>query len=177
MLPEISYIKSLLPNSFVYYAPKDIVSGDFYWISKKKDQIIISVADCTGHGVTGAFMSILGITALNEIVVEKNIVQTDQILNLLREKIIWTLQQGYEFNESKEGIEMVVCAIDLKQNKLQFSGAINSIFLVRNQEVLQYKGVGKWRDYLYGERIYIVLSFVAKTFLVWLVFVGLFRPF
>ena len=140
MLPEISFIKSLLPNSFVFYQPKDIVSGDFYWIAKKHGQIVLSVADCTGHGVTGAFMSILGITALNEIVVEKNITSTDQILNLLREKIIWTLQQGGEFSESKEGIHLVVCTIDLIHNKLQFSGAINSVILIRNNELLQYKG-------------------------------------
>lgn len=140
MLPEDSYIKSLLPKSFIFYEPKDIVSGDFYWLARKNGQIVLSVADCTGHGVTGAFMSILGITALNEIVVEKGIVQTDQILNLLREKIIWTLQQGGEFSESKEGIHLVVCSIDLMQNRLQFSGAINSVILIRNGELLQYKG-------------------------------------
>jgi serine phosphatase RsbU (regulator of sigma subunit) len=140
MLPEISHLKSLLPNSFIYYEPKDIVSGDFYWLAKKNGQIVLSVADCTGHGVTGAFMSILGITALNEIVVEKGIIHTDEILNLLREKIIWTLQQGGEFSESKEGIHLVVCSIDLLQNRLQFSGAINSIILVRKGELLQYKG-------------------------------------
>lgn len=140
MLPELSYIRSLLPESFIFYEPKDIVSGDFYWVTRKSGKIIIAVADCTGHGVTGAFMSILGITALNEIVVEKNITQTDQILNLLREKIIWTLQQGTEFNETKEGIHLVVCAIDPIQKKLQFSGAINSFYLVRNHEIVQYKG-------------------------------------
>jgi Stage II sporulation protein E (SpoIIE)./Tetratricopeptide repeat. len=140
MLPELSYIRSLFPESFIFYQPKDIVSGDFYWVARKSGKVIIAVADCTGHGVTGAFMSILGITALNEIVMEKNIVQTDQILNLLREKIIWTLQQGTEFSESKEGIHLVVCAIDLLQKKLQFSGAINSFYLVRNQEIVQYKG-------------------------------------
>ena len=140
MLPEASYMKSLLASSFVFYEPKDIVSGDFYWLAKKNGQIVLSVADCTGHGVTGAFMSILGITALNEIVVEKGIVHTDQILNLLREKIIWTLQQGGEFSESREGIHLVVCSIDLMQKRLQFSGAINSIILIRKGELLQYKG-------------------------------------
>lgn len=140
MLPEMTYVRSLLPQSFVYYQPKDIVSGDFYWITKKQGHVVLSVADCTGHGVTGAFMSILGISSLNEIVVEKSITDTSQILNLLREKIIWTLQQGGEFSESKEGIHLVVCTIDLMQNKMQFSGAINSIILIRNNELLQYKG-------------------------------------
>ena len=136
----MSYIRSLLPNSFVYYAPKDIVSGDFYWIAKKNGQVVLSVADCTWHGVTGAFMSILGISALNEIVVEKSITSTDQILNLLREKIIWTLQQGGEYSESREGIHLVVCSIDMQQGRLQFSGAINSVIIIRNHELLQYKG-------------------------------------
>jgi serine phosphatase RsbU (regulator of sigma subunit) len=140
LLPEMSLVNTLLPESFIFYKPKDFVSGDFYWIAKKGQRIILSIADCTGHGVTGAFMSILGITALNEIVIEKGVTATNEILNLMREKIIWTLQHGETFNESREGIHMVICSFDLVKKTMQFSGAINSIILIRQNQLLQYKG-------------------------------------
>ena len=140
LLPNLSYVKNLIPGSFIYYKPKDIVSGDFYWISQRNNTTVLAVADCTGHGVTGAFMSVLGITALNEIVIEKGIIATNQILNHLRDKIVRTLQQGAEFNESNEGIHLTVCSFDFKQKKMQFSGAINSIMILRDKQILQYKG-------------------------------------
>jgi serine phosphatase RsbU (regulator of sigma subunit) len=140
LLPESEYIKSILPESYIYYKPKDLVSGDFYWISEHKGKIVLAVADCTGHGVTGAFMSILGITALNEVVMEQNITDANIVLNTLRDRLITILQQGDIYNESREGIHMVVCTFDLKKKELMFSGAINSIILIRENQVLQYKG-------------------------------------
>lgn len=140
LLPDKGLIKSFLPETFLYYRPKDIVSGDFYWIARKAGKIVVAIADCTGHGVTGAFMSILGISALNEIVIEKGITTTNKILDMLREKIVFTLQQAGEFSESREGIHMVVCSFDFPNKRMQFSGAINSILLFRKGQALQYKG-------------------------------------
>ena len=140
LLPEIGLINSLLTDTFLFYKPKDIVSGDFYWIAQKSGKIVVAIADCTGHGVTGAFMSILGISALNEIVIEKGITSTNTILDILREKIIFTLQQAGEFSESREGIHMVVCSFDFPNKRMQFSGAINTLLLFRKGQALQYKG-------------------------------------
>lgn len=140
LLPEQKYINSLLPQSFIYYKPKDLVSGDFYWVAKYKNKIVLAVADCTGHGVTGAFMSILGITALNGVVIDQGITDSNLVLDALRERLITILQQGDTYSESKEGIHMVVCTFDITMKRMQFSGAINSIILIRENQILQYKG-------------------------------------
>jgi serine phosphatase RsbU (regulator of sigma subunit) len=140
LLPEKDLIVSLFPKSFIYYKPKDLVSGDFYWITKQNEKIVLAVADCTGHGVTGAFMSILGITALNEVVIEHGITSANLVLDALRNKLVSILQQGDTYNESREGIHMVICTFDLEKKQLQFSGAINSIIIIRENQVHQYKG-------------------------------------
>lgn len=140
LLPEESFIKMLFPQSFVYYAPKDMVSGDFYWAAQKKSKKILAVADCTGHGVTGAFMSILGINALNEAVNEKGLTVANDILNHMRGNIVRTLQQGISYTESKEGIHMVVCTFNETMTHMQFAGAINSIMVLRGTQIFQYKG-------------------------------------
>lgn len=140
LLPEPSLVKSLFPQSFIYYEPKDLVSGDFYWVAEKGSQKVLVAADCTGHGVTGAFMSILGINALNTAVNENGITDANLILDSVRENIVRTLQQGESFTESKEGIHMVVCTFDNSTNVMQFAGAINSILLIRNKAINQYKG-------------------------------------
>lgn len=140
LLPEPSLIKAMFPQSFIYYEPKDLVSGDFYWVAEKDSKKVVVVADCTGHGVTGAFMSILGINALNTAVNESGITDANLILDSIRENIVRTLQQGESFSESREGIHMTVCTFDKTGNSMQFAGAINSIILVRDNEVFQYKG-------------------------------------
>jgi len=140
LLPQIKKIKEYFPESFILYKPRDIVSGDFYWAIRKDDKLIVSVADCTGHGVSGAFMSILGITALNEIVNEKGITRTDQVLNHLRERIIWSLQQKDKFWEAKDGIDMTILTFDFAKRKVMFSGANSSVILIRNEEIIQMKG-------------------------------------
>jgi serine phosphatase RsbU (regulator of sigma subunit) len=140
LLPDENTISELFPDSFIYFVPRDIVSGDFYWMCKKNNKIVLAVADCTGHGVTGAFMSILGITALHEVVQDMGITAPHLILNELRSKIINILQQGNTYNESKDGIHMVVCTFEPEFRKMNFSGALNSIYLVRDQQISQYKG-------------------------------------
>jgi serine phosphatase RsbU (regulator of sigma subunit) len=122
------------------YRPRDIVSGDFYWVFQKDQKLLVAAGDCTGHGVSGAFMSILGISSLNEIVNEKGITKPDQILNLLRDKIIWSMQQEEKFWEAKDGIDMTILSFDFSKKKVCFSGANASAIIIRNDEMIQLKG-------------------------------------
>ena len=146
LLPPQSFIKRNLPEHFILFKPRDIVSGDFYWMMNKDDKIIIAAADCTGHGVPGAFMSMLGTAFLNEIVTKiienKHIysLQANEILNQLRNYIIESLHQTGAPNESKDGIDMALCIIDSKNYKLQFAGAHNPLYIIKNNELQIIKG-------------------------------------
>jgi serine phosphatase RsbU (regulator of sigma subunit) len=134
MLPS-EKLDKLLPEYFVLNKPKDIVSGDYYWVSKRNDRLIIAVADCTGHGVPGAFMSILGINFLNELVNNSESPRANEILNKLREQIIEALGQTGQRDEPREGMEMAVCVVDFKHRMLQFSGAFRPMFLMSEGEL------------------------------------------
>jgi sigma-B regulation protein RsbU (phosphoserine phosphatase) len=125
----------IIPSHFVLDKPKDIVSGDFYWVSIKGDRLIIAVADCTGHGVPGAFMSILGISFLNEIVNILDTLRANDILNELREQIIKALGQTGQRDEAREGMEMALCVVDFKQRMIQFSGAFRPMYLISEGEL------------------------------------------
>jgi serine phosphatase RsbU (regulator of sigma subunit) len=132
ILPPEAYITELLNENFIFYKPKEIVSGDFYWIKQVKNYIILVSADCTGHGVPGAFMSMLGISCLNEIVQGRKITQANQILNELRKEIKHSLRQTGKREETRDGMDMALCVIDTRRNKLQYSGAHNSLYLITN---------------------------------------------
>lgn len=153
VLPPDGRIIKSLPNSFIFYKPKDIVSGDFYWMAEKENKIIIAAVDCTGHGVPGGFMSMLGIAFLNEIVnktvLNKHVynLQADDILNQLRAKVIEALNQTGQKNESKDGMDISLCIIDFEDQSLQFSGANNPLCLVRNSELTVIKGDRKSISY------------------------------
>jgi serine phosphatase RsbU (regulator of sigma subunit) len=134
MLPPEVYITELLNENFIYYKPRDIVSGDFYWIKQVKDYIILLAADCTGHGVPGALMSMLGISFLNEIVQRREITQANQILNELRKQIKFSLRQHGQPDEAKDGIDMALCVLDLKDMMMQYSGANNPLYLISDVE-------------------------------------------
>jgi serine phosphatase RsbU (regulator of sigma subunit)/tetratricopeptide (TPR) repeat protein len=134
VLPASEYIYSIIPEHFVLYKPRDIVSGDFYWTLKKKSFVYIAVADCTGHGVPGAIMSMLGVSFLNEITNQNNYYQADQILNTLREYIIKALQQKGVTGEQKDGMDISFVILDTTTNMLQFSGANNPLYIVKNQK-------------------------------------------
>ncbi|MCH7656946.1 MAG: SpoIIE family protein phosphatase [Bacteroidetes bacterium] len=140
ILPSLKVIKDNLKDSFVLYLPKDIVSGDFYWVKEKNESLVIVAADCTGHGVPGAFMSMLGISFLNEIVEKDNITSPEKILNTLRENIVTALRQRGLETESKDGMDMAVCAYNKKLKRLSFAGANNPLYLVRNRELVQTDG-------------------------------------
>jgi two-component system, sensor histidine kinase LadS len=128
MMPDEKQLEHIFPDSFLIYLPKDIVCGDFYWFTKKEDEVFIAVADCTGHGVPGALMSMAGTSFLNEIVNEYNIHGTAEILDLLRVKIIRLLHQHE--NTSKDGMDIALCRINLVKREITYSGAFNPVYLL-----------------------------------------------
>ncbi len=136
LLPDKSELEKLFPEHFLLYIPKDIVSGDFYWVSKKKHYLFVALADCTGHGVPGAFLSILGISFLNQIVDRDETVIPSGVLNKLREYVMKSLKQTGEDNEQKDGIDMSFCKIDTSSGLLQYAGAFNPIYIIKNSHRL-----------------------------------------
>ncbi|MBN1251229.1 MAG: DUF4154 domain-containing protein [Bacteroidales bacterium] len=133
VLPPDDYLAKLLSEHFILFMPKDIVSGDFYWATHKEDKVIIAAADCTGHGVPGGFMSMLGITFLNEITgkMTKEEINPGKILTHLRNSVKESLRQTGKEGEAKDGMDIALCSIDMKTRILDFAGANNPIVIVR----------------------------------------------
>ena len=131
LMPPEQYFHEILNDVFILFKPRDIVSGDFYWIKQVNKYVVLAAADCTGHGVPGAFMSMLGMSYLNEIVQRREITQANQVLNELRKQIRNSLRQHGQLEESKDGIDMALCVIDEKDRVLQYSGANNPLYLIR----------------------------------------------
>ncbi len=134
ILPHTDKRNKLLNQHFVFFKPKNIVSGDFYWITEAGGRTIIVVADCTGHGVPGAFMSLLGISYLNDIVNKEGITHPGQILNNLREEVINALHQKGKPGETRDGMDIAICSIDYRNLSLQFAGANNLLYIVRSKK-------------------------------------------
>jgi len=130
VLPSKNYIDSILTDYFILFKPKDIVSGDFYFVAKRGKWLIISVADCTGHGVPGGFMSMLGISFLNEVIARESVQTASHVLDELRIYIIKSLQQHGDDDEQQDGMDMVFVAIDTETNNMQFAGANNPLYIV-----------------------------------------------
>jgi len=141
LLPPDDYANQILPNSFIFYRPKDIVSGDFYWMTKKNNLVIYATVDCTGHGVPGAFMSIVGYNQLNYAIDVKKARTANEILDSLNEGVVETLREKNSDSAGsvKDGMDITLCVIDYKNMKLQYAGANNPLCLIRNNEVIQYK--------------------------------------
>ncbi len=140
MLPKIEKIKENLPNSFVLFKPKDIVSGDFYYFHEVESKIIIAAIDCTGHGVPGAFMSLIGNELLNAIL-DKNIFTPSQILTSLNQKIDTALQQtDLSIRSTRDGMDAAICLIDFTTNKLEYAGAKNPLVYIQNNEMRIIQG-------------------------------------
>lgn len=139
ILPPSEYISRYLPHHFILFRPRDIVSGDFYWMNQKNGKTYITVVDCTGHGVPGAFMSMLGTAFLNEIINKEEKITADEILNQLRDHVVESLHQTGDSDEAKDGMDMALCVIDHEANELHFSGAFNPLYLIRNNEITEYK--------------------------------------
>jgi len=138
LLPSPAILTEGLHNYFVLFKPKDVVSGDFYWVKKIANKTIFAVADCTGHGVPGAFMSMLAISYLNEIVINNNTLRSDEILNRLRRKVKKAFSQNKELSVN-DGLDIALCIIDFDKMQVQFSGAFNPLFLIRNNQLIEYK--------------------------------------
>lgn len=137
LLPQDEYFNHLLPEHFILYKPRDIVSGDFYWIKEIENKIILAVADCTGHGVPGAFMSLLGISSLNEIISnispdDKSVFNPASILNRLRNKVITSLRQKGRTSVSRDGMDMALCIIDFEKHLIHYAGANSPLLITQN---------------------------------------------
>ncbi|MFI5203384.1 MAG: PP2C family protein-serine/threonine phosphatase [Flavobacteriales bacterium] len=139
LLPDEQEFRLHFPESFVLFKPKDVVSGDYFWITEKNGYIFYATADCTGHGVPGGFMSMLGSSFLNELVNEKEIMQPADILNALRERVMSALRQTGSVGENKDGMDIVLCRINKNKTELAYAAANNGFYLVRNGEMHEYK--------------------------------------
>lgn len=141
--PRTEILRDSLPDYFLFWRPKETVSGDFYWMKREGDILIFTVADCTGHGVPGAFMSMMGVAFLNEICakITENVRPSD-ILEQLRTLVITTLKQNNnDILEPKDGMDIALCILNLKTRVLRFSGANNPMYLVRDGELTEYRPV------------------------------------
>lgn len=141
VLPSEEVLGELLPDHFVLFKPRDIVSGDFYWIRQIGHYTIVVVADCTGHGVPGAFMSMLGISMLNDIVTKSRFDSAGELLDRLRKKVKSTLSQEGREMEQKDGMDMALAIIDNETREMQFAGAFNPIYVIRMKGMEQDPGM------------------------------------
>jgi serine phosphatase RsbU (regulator of sigma subunit) len=140
ILPTEEMVKTLLPDSFIFFKPKNIVSGDFYWVKQLNDgKILFAAVDCTGHGVPGAFMSILGYNLLEQTLKDLTNYNPATILTELCNAIIKSLKQTQEFESVKDGMDIALCLLDLKNLKIEFAGAHNPLYIIRNGELLEFK--------------------------------------
>jgi serine phosphatase RsbU (regulator of sigma subunit) len=137
LLPSEDLLKQFFPNHFILYRPRNIVSGDFYWTKQINNKTIVAVSDCTGHGVPGAFMSLLGIAFLNEIASKHAVLSASQILEEMRIKVKDAFEQKKGTLTINDGMDMVVCIFDKETHQLEFSGANNGIFIARNDKTIE----------------------------------------
>lgn len=137
ILPPDDFVKKSMPDAFILYKPKDIVSGDFYWVEEKNDKVYFAAVDCTGHGVPGAFMSIVGYNALNEALRTSD--NPGEILDGLNRGISKTLHNNGMGSTTKDGMDLALCSYDKKSRVLEYAGAYNPLYLIRNGEVEQLK--------------------------------------
>ena len=135
VLPTTDILQTYFSGHFVINLPRDVVSGDFYWLKEMNNKLIITVADCTGHGVPGAFLSMLGSAFLSEIVSHKHDINANDILNILRNRIIGTLKESSE-NKRHDGMDMALCVFDFDKNYIQIAGAYNPVFIIRDEKLI-----------------------------------------
>ena len=149
IIPTNNHVKSLLPKSMIYYRPKDIVSGDFYWVDEFDDSVLFAAVDCTGHGVPGAMMSVIGLKLLNQAVQDKRLSVPADILQYLDAGVNSTLRQSYDPSAVKDGMDLAVCNLCYKTLTLQYAGAFNSMCLVRKNIANTYK-ITSTRELFFG---------------------------
>ena len=139
ILPPDELIDRYLPERFIIYRPRDIVSGDFYWLTEKNNRIFVMIADCTGHGVPGAFMSMLGVAFLNEIVSKNPDIHANQVLDELRNQVMNSLHQTGKEGESQDGMDVAIFILNKSSLEIEFAGANNPLFIYRNNELTELK--------------------------------------
>ncbi len=140
LLLSRSQIAAFLPNSFIFHQPLNLVSGDFYWFSEVNNKVIFAAVDCTGHGVPGAFMSLIGNTLLNKIVNEDKITSPSKILSALHIGIVESLHQDESKEGSQDGMDMAICTFDKSSKTITFAGAQNPIYIVKDKELMEFSG-------------------------------------
>jgi len=136
ILPDPALHEEILSDHFIFFLPRDIVSGDYYWATRRGNKSIVVAADCTGHGVPGAFLSILGISFLNEIVLKLGIETASEILDELRNRVKSIMSKA---EKARDGMDISLCIIDYDAMELQFAGAYNSLYLIRDGKLIEYK--------------------------------------
>ena len=154
VLPPEKYINAILPNHFIINKPRDIVGGDFYWVARHFDKVVIVVADCTGHGVPGGFMSMLGIAMLNEILSDDSPLEPHEILTQLRERVMEALHHKSNTERTSDGMDISIVILDQAKKEIQFSAAHHTMFLINSDQL----------ELIKGERVPIGYHFKSKKF-------------
>ena len=151
LLPHPGFIKEVLPESFIFYRPKDIVSGDFYWIGKEDPFVWVAAVDATGHGVPGAFISLLGFNLMNSILKENKGIHPSEMLDLLNRGFSERLFKSYEEDALKDSMDLSLCRINFQDKSLEYSGAYNPLWVARNGEMIIRKAdklsIGSFLEY------------------------------
>ena len=137
LLPSDLMFKKLFPDSFILFKPKDIVSGDFYWITERNNKVFVSAVDCTGHGVPGAFMSLIGFKILENIIKVQGIEKPSEILNILSMGIENTFHRDEEDYLLKDGMDLAFCVFDRDKKQLEYAGAFNPLYLIRDNKLIE----------------------------------------
>jgi serine phosphatase RsbU (regulator of sigma subunit) len=183
MMLKEKHLQRLFPQSFLLFEPKDIVSGDFYWFTRLDDKIVVATADCTGHGIPGAFMSVLGISLLNQIVIEERQTNPELILQRLDHKVKKAFAYSVEYveeNRNYDGMDISLVVIDQHQMTVDFCGALRPLYLVQNNVLKEFRGsrfpIGGWQleehriykgekiSYNKGDKIYLCSDGFADQF-------------
>jgi serine phosphatase RsbU (regulator of sigma subunit) len=179
IMPPLNELYQTFPNSFVYYSPRDIVSGDFYWYSSSGETMLIACADCTGHGVPGAFMSMICVQILNLVVKNSNVTAPEQALQLLDYGVRKALRQSGADNDTTDGMDVALCAIHLEKGLIQYSGAYRPLYIIRDNNLLEFtankfsigghkqiekKFTGHEIKFLKGDKVYMFTDGYADQF-------------
>ncbi len=176
ILPSMGAMKKMLRNGFVMYLPKDVVAGDFYWLETVEDKIFVAAADCTGHGVPGALVSVVCSNALSKVVMEESITETGKLLDRTREVVIEKFSKSG--GEVKDGMDISLCSIDFAKLKMEWTGANNPLWMIRDNTLLEFKAdkqpVGKFDnvkkfttntiDLIKGDQIFLFTDGFADQF-------------
>jgi serine phosphatase RsbU (regulator of sigma subunit) len=150
ILPPENHVKEILGDVFILYRPKDVLSGDYYWLETRDNYSFVAVADSTGHGVPGALLSLMGHNLLNQAIQERHLTSPSDILDYLNTGIQQTLNQYKKEGELRDGMDIVLCVFERNSKRLMYAGAINPLYIVRNDELIQLKGnrfsIGSYYD-------------------------------